>query len=106
MKLTKGKIAKLFNKQKQSLKKRKNRKYSYNHRTFRNKNNFNLHNNTLKQIVYEQRGANDDPEDESKSETNGETNDTTRSELEDSILQKAEIAAKKADKKKKQKNTQ
>ena len=48
MKLTKGKISKLYNKKKQSLKKKNNRRKSSNKNTFRKKRNINLANKTLK----------------------------------------------------------
>ena len=42
MKLTKGKISKLYNKKRQSLKKHKKLKSSYKKRTFRNKRKVNF----------------------------------------------------------------
>jgi hypothetical protein len=50
MKLTKGKIRKLYNKRNQSLKKYKNKKASYERKTFRNKRSVNLARKTLKKI--------------------------------------------------------
>lgn len=52
MKLTKGKISKLYNKKKQSLKKAKKRKLSHKRRTFRNKRKVNLARKTLKRFNY------------------------------------------------------
>jgi hypothetical protein len=48
MKLTKGKISKLYNKKRQSLKKPKRKKLSNKIRTFRNKKYLNLARKTLK----------------------------------------------------------
>jgi len=50
MKLTKGKIRKLYNKRNQTLKKYKNKKASYERKTFRNKRSVNLARKTLKKI--------------------------------------------------------
>jgi len=50
MKLTKGKIRKLYNKKNQTLKKYKNKKASYERKTFRNKKSVNLARKTLKKI--------------------------------------------------------
>ena len=49
MKLTKGKLSKLFNKKKQSHKKIKNKKSKKNN-TFRKNKNINLANKTLKNL--------------------------------------------------------
>jgi len=69
MKLTKGKIRKLYNKRNQTLKKYKNKKTSYEKKTFRNKKQLNLARKTLKRIAYEKPrgGANEVvPKDKSK----------------------------------------
>ena len=52
MKLTKGKISKLYNKKRQSLKKHKRLKSSYKKRTFRNKRKVNLARKSLKRFNY------------------------------------------------------
>lgn len=52
MKLTRGKISKLYNKKKQTLKKLKNRKTSYRRKTIVNKKRVNLARGTLKKINY------------------------------------------------------
>ena len=52
MKLTKGKISRLYNKKKQSLKKHKKLKSSYKKRTFRNKRKVNLARKSLKRLHY------------------------------------------------------
>lgn len=53
MKLTKGKISKIFNKKKQSLKKiKKNKKTKSIIKTFRKKRNINLANKTIKKLKY------------------------------------------------------
>ena len=52
MKLTKGKISKLYNKKKQSIKRNKKQKKSYKRRTFRNKKRTNLARKTLKKFNY------------------------------------------------------
>jgi hypothetical protein len=67
MKLTKGKISKLYNKKRQSLKKYKKRKSSYKKRTFRNKRKVNLARKTLKRFNYKKHKGGE-----------GETNDTTK----------------------------
>ena len=69
MKLTKGKIRKLYNKRNQTLKKYKNKKTSYEKKTFRNKKQLNLARKTLKRFAYEKPrgGANEvAPKDKSK----------------------------------------
>ncbi len=50
MKLTKGKIRKLYNKKNQTFKKYKNKKASYERKTFRNKKSVNLARKTLKKV--------------------------------------------------------
>ena len=50
MKLTKGKISKLYNQKKQSFKKYNNKKKAKNYKSFRNKKYINLANKSLKQI--------------------------------------------------------
>ena len=50
MKLTRGKINKLYNKQKQTMKKYKNKKGFEKNKTFRNKKHLNLHKSTLKKL--------------------------------------------------------
>lgn len=50
MKLTKGRISKILNKRKQTLKKNKNKKRSHNGKTFRKNTHVNLHNSTLKNV--------------------------------------------------------
>ena len=50
MKLTKGKIRKLYNKRNQTLKKYRNKRVSYERKTFRNKRSINLARKTLKKI--------------------------------------------------------
>ena len=67
MKLTKGKISKLYNKKRQSLKKHKKIKSSYKKRTFRNKRKVNLARKSLKKINY--RGG------------EGENNDTPKNDI-------------------------
>jgi hypothetical protein len=52
MKLTKGKISKLYNKKRQSFKRPKRRKLSNKIRTFRNKKYLNLARKTLKHYKY------------------------------------------------------
>lgn len=52
MKLTRGKISKLYNKKKQTLKKLKNRKTSYRRKTIVNKRRVNLARGTLKKFNY------------------------------------------------------
>jgi hypothetical protein len=69
MKLTKGKIRKLYNKKNQSLKKYKNKKASYGRKSFRNKKYVNLARKTLKRFAYKKPigGATEDkPKDKSK----------------------------------------
>ncbi len=62
MKLTKGKISKLYNKKRQSLKKKNNkRKTSSKNKTFRKKRNIHLARKSLKNFHYKkQRGGEDD----------------------------------------------
>jgi len=56
MKLTKGKIAKLYNKKRQSLKRaKKGKPTSYKRKTFRNKKGFDLSRKTLKRHRYQRR---------------------------------------------------
>jgi hypothetical protein len=62
MKLTKGKINKLYNKKKQTLKRFKNKNNKGKNKTFRKRKHLNLHNSTLKKYG----GGN---EDEKTSET-------------------------------------
>ena len=50
MKLTKGKLSKLFNKKKQSHKKKNHKRKSHKRNTFRNKKNINLANKTFKKF--------------------------------------------------------
>ena len=59
MKLTKGKISKLYNKKKQSLKKKVNKKKSSSrNKTFRKKRNIHLARKSLKRFYYKkQRGG-------------------------------------------------
>jgi len=59
MKLTKGKISKLYNKRKQSLKKQKlhKKKSSSKNKTFRRKRNMNLANTSLKNIYFKKTGG-------------------------------------------------
>jgi archaellum component FlaC len=71
MKLTKGKIRKLYNKKNQTLKKYKNKKASYERKSFRNKKQVNLARKTLKEFAYNKPrggGGNEEtPKDKSKS---------------------------------------
>jgi len=66
MKLTKGKITKLYNKKRQSFKKPKRRKLSNKRRTFRNKKYLNLHKKSLKRYHYNKTkgGADEDSKEE------------------------------------------
>ena len=57
MKLTKGKISKLYNKKKQSLKKYKKSKTSSNSKTFRKKRNINLANTSMKRMYRKKKGG-------------------------------------------------
>ena len=59
MKLTKGKISKLYNKKKQSLKKKKlnSKNNSRKNKTFRRKRAMNLANRSLKNLHYKKRGG-------------------------------------------------
>ena len=58
MKLTKGKISKLYNKQKQSVKRRKNkRSHSNKKNTFRKRRRYNLARKSLKRLHYKTGGA-------------------------------------------------
>ena len=52
MKLTKGKISKLYNIKKQTIKRLRKPKISYKKRTFRNKKNFNLARKTIKNFNF------------------------------------------------------
>jgi len=71
MNLTKGKISKLYNKKRQSLKKHKKVKSSYKKRTFRNKRNLNLARKSLKKIHYKKyRGGEGDVNDTPKDDVN------------------------------------
>jgi hypothetical protein len=64
MKLTKGKISKLYNKKKQSFKKKINKKRSASKRkTFRKNKNFNLAKKTLKRFYGKKRGGKEPNED-------------------------------------------
>jgi hypothetical protein len=64
MKLTKGKISKLYTKNKQSVKKRKNsKKKTYKSKTFRKNKHSNLFNKTLKHLYGGEQGNNDNYED-------------------------------------------
>ena len=61
MKLTKGKITKLYNKTKQSCKKRRNNKISNKNKSFRKKHTINLAKKTLKKyFLKKQRGSGSD----------------------------------------------
>ena len=61
MKLTKGKISKLYNKKKQSVKKiNKKKKGSLKSKTFRRKRSINLANKSLKKYRYKKGGAEED----------------------------------------------
>lgn len=51
MKLTKGRISKLFNKKRQTAKKYRNKKRSHVAKTFRKNTHINLHNSTLKKAL-------------------------------------------------------
>ena len=51
MKLTKGRISKLFNKKRQTVKKYKNKKKNHVAKTFRKNTHINLHNSTLKKML-------------------------------------------------------
>jgi len=61
MKLTKGRIKKLYNKKRQSHKKAKKGKKS-NKQTFRKRHNYNLHKKTLKRIDYKKGGQQEQEE--------------------------------------------
>lgn len=61
MKLTKGRITKLYNKKRQTHKKAKKGKKS-NKQTFRKRRNYNLHNKTLKKIHFKKGGQERDDE--------------------------------------------
>jgi hypothetical protein len=63
MKLTKGKISKLFNKKKQSIKRIKKHKQHYNKKTFRNKKIVNLARKSLKNLHYKKYKGGGDPKD-------------------------------------------
>ena len=96
MKLTKGKISKLYKKKKQSLKKVKKNKSSYKRRTFRNKKNFNLARKTLKRFNYKRHkgGAKEGEKNEEESlninsnvnPTNAETTNVTDNKKNEEIL--------------------
>jgi hypothetical protein len=74
MKLTKGKISRLYNKKRQSLKKHKKLNSSYKKRTFRNKRKVNLARKSLKRLHYRKhRGGEGDDDDTPKDGIN-ETN--------------------------------
>ena len=78
MKLTKGKISKLYNKKSQSLKKYKKLKSSYKKRTFRNKRKVNLARKSLKKLHYRKyRGGEGDDNDTPKDNTNETINTVT-----------------------------
>ena len=58
MKLTKGKISKLYTKNRQSVKRRKNgKKKTDKSKTFRKKRNINLANKSLKQVNFRKNGG-------------------------------------------------
>ena len=89
MKLTKGKISKLYNKKKQSLKKKITRKKSNKIRTFRNKPPLNLARKSLKRFNYKKYRGGGDGEDgkieesgEEKKEPNTINSITTEPEVE------------------------
>ena len=76
MKLTKGKISKLYNKKRQSLKKHKKLKTSYKKRTFRNKRKINLARKSLKRLhhrKYKGGDGDDTPKDDTKENIKTET---------------------------------
>jgi hypothetical protein len=77
MKLTKGKISKLYNKKKQSLKKNKNKKSSSRNNTFRKKRNIHLARKSLKRFHY-------------KKQRGGEDNTTTTPKAQETLLSKTE----------------
>jgi hypothetical protein len=67
MKLTKGKISKLYNKKRQTLKKHKRLNPSYKKRTFRNKRKVNLARKSLKRFNYKKyKGGKEDGDDNKK----------------------------------------
>jgi len=66
MKLTKGKITKLYNKKKQSLKKINKRKGSTKSKTFRRKRQVNLATKSLKSFNYKKQRGGDPLEDDEK----------------------------------------
>jgi hypothetical protein len=77
MKLTKGKISKLYNKKKQSLKKvKKNGKKNSKKKTFRRKRGFNLANKSLKKSNYKKvRGGAENTDSKENTDTNGNPKD-------------------------------
>ena len=79
MKLTKGKISKLYNKKKQSLKKKVNkRKTSNKNKTFRKKRNIHLARKSLKRFHYKkQRGGTEDGEGEGTPKVDEGSNSVT-----------------------------
>ena len=81
MKLTKGKISKLYNKKRQSFKKPKRRKLSNKRRTFRNKKHLNLARKTLKRKGGGERDNVITPTEELPVTTTQENIDTTTEEL-------------------------
>ena len=88
MKLTKGKISKLYNKKRQSLKKNNNkRKSSTKNKTFRKKRNIHLARKSLKRFQYnKQRGGEDDDKNSQENISKIESKETpTLTEGEQSI---------------------
>ena len=81
MKLTKGKISKLYNKKKQSLKKKVNKKKSSSrNKTFRKKRNIHLARKSLKRFHYKkQRGGAEDGEGEGTPKVDEVSNSVTES---------------------------
>jgi hypothetical protein len=52
MKLTKGRLLKILDKKKQTMKKYKNKTSIEKNKTYKNKKSLNLHNTTLKNIIF------------------------------------------------------
>lgn len=80
MKLTKGKISKLYDKKKQSLKKHKKLKSSYKKRTFRNKRKVNLARKSLKRLHDRKYKGGAETDETPKDDTNKNINQSTMEE--------------------------
>ena len=89
MKLTKGKITKLYGKKKQTRKKKKKRNASNKNKTFRGRRSLNLANKTLRR--YKKGGALDDDDDgRLESPKTSPVEDTTTSPIEDTTTSPVE----------------